>query len=76
MTRKDIGLVGKYRVQRTDGKPVRWAFVLEDTDPLAKVALLAYARVARQTGYEALAADLERKVAEMPLPRPTRAREP
>lgn len=37
------GLYGKYRVERTDGKPVRECFVLEAHDRHAIAALHAYA---------------------------------
>lgn len=62
MTSKDIGLIEKYRVERTDGKIVRWCFVLEDTDPLAKPAILVYADLAEAAGYLDLAADLRKEV--------------
>lgn len=58
MSDKTIGLIEKYQVERTDGKLVRWCFVLEDTDPLAVPALRAYADAAEQAGYVALASDL------------------
>jgi hypothetical protein len=62
MSDKDRGLFQKYEVERTDGKPVQWAFVLEDKDPLVVPALGAYAASARQAGYWALAQDLEEKI--------------
>ena len=65
MTTKEAGLIEKYRVERTDGKPVEWAFVLQDTDPLAIPALEAYADAAEAEGYEALADDLRDKVVEL-----------
>lgn len=58
MTDKATGLIDKYRVERTDGKPVNWCFVLEDKDPLAIPALRAYAEAAKAAGYEALWGDL------------------
>lgn len=60
MSDKDCGLYGKYRVERVDGKPVEWAFVLNDTDPYTPFALLAYAR-ACERDYPALASDLTSK---------------
>lgn len=30
MSDKTVGLIEKYRVERTDGKPVGWCFVLQD----------------------------------------------
>lgn len=65
MTSKDAGLAIRYRVERVDGKPVDWCFVLQDTDPLALPALRAYASAAREAGYAALARDLETKAREM-----------
>jgi hypothetical protein len=62
MPNKERGLFEKYRVERVDGKPVKWSFVLEDTDPLAIPALSAYATAARMAGYGRLSFDLEVKV--------------
>lgn len=59
------GLRQKYIVTRIDGKPVEWAFVLADTDPLVVPTLEAYAEAARAAGYEALAQDLEAKSTEL-----------
>lgn len=37
------GLYEKYRVTRTDGRPIDWCFVLEPyRDPAARAALRAY----------------------------------
>lgn len=63
------GLTHKYDVRRVDGKPVRWCFVLEDTDPLARVALVAYAEAARLAGYSELADGLLAKAETIPQPR-------
>jgi hypothetical protein len=65
MTSKDLGLIHKYNVERVDGKPVEWAFVLQDTDPLAVPALEAYAYAAERAGYLSLASDLKAKAAEL-----------
>lgn len=65
MTPRNLGLIHKYRVERVDGKPVEWAFVLQDTDPLAIPALKAYQTAARADGYDALADDLEDKIKEL-----------
>lgn len=46
--KRNTGLIGKYRVERLDGKPVDWAFVLQDTDPYTPYALMAYAKVREQ----------------------------
>ena len=43
-----------------------WAFVLEDTDPLAVPALLAYADAAEASGYLALASDLRERSRRLP----------
>jgi hypothetical protein len=56
------GLFDKYRVERRDGRPVTWCFVLEDTDPLIGPALVAYAAVAYEAGYQKLCRDLVLKV--------------
>lgn len=66
MTSKDLGLISKYIVKRTDGKPISWCFVLEDKDPLAWPALLVYADMAEGAGYLQLATDLRAKVASFP----------
>jgi hypothetical protein len=63
MTGKDVGLFEKYRIERVDGRPIEWAFVLEASDPLALVALEAYAMAADSAGYGQLAADLRVKTA-------------
>lgn len=65
MPDKTKGLMQKYRVERVDGKPVGWAFVLQDTDPFAVPALRAYAKAALNAGYVALADDLERQAQRM-----------
>lgn len=57
------GLYGKYRVERSDGRPLNggW-FVLELGDRKAWPALLAYADAAEADGNTALAADLRAMV--------------
>jgi len=65
MSDKERGLYQKYTVQRLTGRPVKWAFVLEDTDPLTPFALAAYASAARERGYHALADDLKAKAREI-----------
>jgi hypothetical protein len=62
---KTVGLIHKYDVQRVDGKPVGWVFVLEDKDPLTIPALRAYADAAELAGYGPLAADLRLKAREL-----------
>lgn len=70
MTDKNIGLIGKYHIERlTDDKPVVWAFVLEDTDPLAAPVLKTYADLAEGRGYHKLAADLRRVIPKLPRTR-------
>lgn len=56
-----VGLIEKYRVERVDGKPVGWSFVLEDKDPLTPIALRAYAAAAYVAGYHQLSSDLHDK---------------
>lgn len=52
------GLYGKYRVEKSNGKPTGPVFVLAyATDPHARVALAAYADSC-ETDYPQLAADL------------------
>lgn len=65
MTSKKLGLIDKYYVERHDGKPVAWCFVLEDRDPLTPAGLVAYAAVAWEAGYRRLHADLVAKIAEL-----------
>lgn len=52
------GLTDKYRVERVDGRPIEWCFVLEVQDPLARMAITHYAVLARGAGKEQLAQDL------------------
>ena len=59
---KTRGLYDRYSVERRDGRPVTWCFVLEDTDPLIGPALVAYAATAYAAGYERLCRDLVRKL--------------
>lgn len=54
---KDRGLYGKYRVEKVNGKPVGECFVLEQHDPYAAIALLAYAEACKDE-YAPLALDL------------------
>ncbi|KAA3644531.1 MAG: hypothetical protein DWQ07_14015 [Chloroflexi bacterium] len=64
---QEIGLYRKFKVERTDGssepggKHEKCAhFILDcDHDPLAKPALEAYAKAAREAGYGPLADDIE-----------------
>ena len=66
MTSKALGLLGKFHVERTDGRSAKGEkhdgcdyFVLDLThDPLAFPAIAAYEQAARIAGYEALADDL------------------
>lgn len=62
--KRNTGLIGKYRVERLDGKPVDWAFVLQDTDPYTPYALMAYAKVCERD-YPTLAADLRSRAADL-----------
>lgn len=65
MPEMDEGLFQKYNVTRVDGKPVGWTFTLEEHDPLAIPALIAYAKAANAEGFHHLAADLWEKIAGM-----------
>lgn len=65
MSDKSRGLFQKYVVERVDGRPVEWAFVLEATDPITPFALGAYASEARRRGYHTLADDLKAKAREI-----------
>ena len=60
---KSKGLFDKYEVDRNDGKPIKWCFVLEDKDPLAPKVLEMYAMYRRAHGCVALADDLDEKAA-------------
>ncbi len=62
MSDTKTGIISKYHVERLDGKPVGWCFVLQDTDPLTVPALLAYAGAALEAGYQSLFEDLVDKV--------------
>lgn len=57
MSDQDRGLYPKYRVEKLNGKPIGACFVLEESDPFAVQALLAYAAHARPL-YPILADDL------------------
>lgn len=60
MSSKEEGLVYKYEVTRTDGKPIsKNCFVLASTDPIAHKALYHYMVHAKIEGYDALANDLD-----------------
>lgn len=54
---KTRGLYRKYNVERTDGKPVKEAIVLEFDDPSARVGIRAWVEAVRQDGYGELAED-------------------
>lgn len=56
---KEEGLIKKYEVRRTDGKPTpKMCFVLASTDPIAHSALSYYAAVAKLKGYAELSKDI------------------
>lgn len=56
---KAAGLLPKYNVTRTDGKPIGFCFVLEPgRDPFAVDALELYAIAASEGGYKALGKEL------------------
>ena len=56
---KEAGLLPKYKVERTDGQPIGFCFVLEPgRDPAAIDALSVYACAVEELGYKALAAEL------------------
>ena len=62
---REKGLYGKYRVTRTDGKPLKGGcIVLEWGDPNARKGIAAFARAVRNDGYHALANDLEARLAD------------
>lgn len=55
---RNVGLIEKYRVERTDGKAVGQCFVLEVEDPNTWGALLTWADTVQADGYQALADDV------------------
>lgn len=58
--KKSIGLVDKYQVTRTDGRPMKGpAIVLEWADPNSLPALQTWASTVRAKGFTALADDVE-----------------
>lgn len=62
MTSKELGLIAKYKVERTDGRVKEDAayFVLDlNNDPGALPAIMAYIKWCLANGYEKLAWDLE-----------------
>lgn len=57
---KSVGLTNKYKIERTDGKPMYPSFTFEyGKDPLAAVGLLAYAGMAFRYDYHNLGTDLQ-----------------
>lgn len=66
---RDTGLIEKYTVTRNDGKPLKGgAIVLEFGDPNARVGIAAFSGAVREDGYEALANDLENRLADYSQP--------
>lgn len=62
---KSKGLLEKYKVERTDGKPLKGgAIVLEWGDPNARVAIEAFAAQVDKAGYHLLAIDLRQRLME------------
>lgn len=59
---RTTGLIEKYRVERTDGKPMGPCIVLELDDRNAWPALLTWAETVENDGYVALAADVRKAV--------------
>lgn len=58
---RSTGLIHKYDVQRTDGKPIEYGcIVLEWDDPNARKGIKAFAEAVRADGYTSLADDLDR----------------
>lgn len=55
---KADGLYRKYKVERTDGRPVGACVVLELKDPLTHAAIATWARDVAEAGNADLAADL------------------
>lgn len=71
---KAVGLIGKYRVERVSDPAGKHAdcgyFVLDPKhDPLARIALLAYATEAAEAGYDTLANDLRGWIAVLAVER-------
>jgi hypothetical protein len=66
---RTTGLTEKYAVARHDGKPLKdGAIVMEWGDPNARVGIAAYSRAVREDGYEALADDLDNRLAHYGYP--------
>lgn len=58
---RNTGLIHKYDVRRTDGKPItHGCIVLEWDDPNARKGIKAFSEAVRADGYESLADDLDR----------------
>lgn len=66
MSDPKIGLIGKYRVERVDGKPLKGGrcIVLELGDPNTWDAMLTWADTVERKGYKALAIDVRAMVNE------------
>jgi len=62
MDDKSRGLYQKYKVERTDGKPLEDCVVLELKDPLARAALWTWVSEVEKYGYKQLARDTEAKL--------------
>lgn len=60
---KQIGLYGKYHVDRVDGKPItQGCIVLEFKDPIARPAIQFWAETMREAGYHQVHADVMAKL--------------
>ncbi len=56
---KTLGLYDKYKVERIDGKPLKGgAIVLEFGDPVARIAIFAWAQEMEYHGYHQVSADV------------------
>lgn len=65
MTDRNVGLTGKYIVERVDGKDMpHGCIVLEWKDPNARAGIAAFSEAVRRDGYIALADDLDNKLKE------------
>lgn len=62
---RSVGLIKKYSVERTDGKPMPLGcIVMEWKDPNARKGIAAFSAAVRADGYTALADDLDAHLAD------------
>jgi hypothetical protein len=62
MSDENLGLYDKYIVTRTDGKDMKDCIVMEFKDPIARIAIQAWACRMFDAGYKKLYYDVQEKL--------------